>query len=414
MVNRAVFLDRDGVINQPVVRDGLPFPPASAADFQLIPGVREACQSLKDAGFLLVVATNQPDVGRGTQTENAVRQMNETMCAELPIDRVEVCFDAADSPASPRRKPQSGMLVDAASALDIDLKQSFMVGDRWRDIDCGNAAGCTTILIDHNYNERLRTQPSLRSRSLLDAARHILKTPALESLKVKIYADGADRDSMLALYADPLISGLTTNPTLMNKAGVRDYEAFARDILRVVRDKPVSFEVFSDDFDEMRRQALKIASWGDNVYVKIPVTNTKAEPSWDLIHDLAAQGVQVNVTAILTASQVRSTAEALSRSTPAVVSVFAGRIADCGIDPLPIMRSAKQALAHLPQTELLWASVREVWNLFEANAAGCDIVTVPHDILKKAIKTAGTDLTQLSLDTVRMFAGDAAIAGYRL
>ena len=164
----------------------------------------------------------------------------------------------------------------------------------------------------------------------------------------------------------------------------------------------------------MRRQALKIASWGDNVYVKIPVTNTQAEPSWDLIHDLAAEGVRVNVTAILTVSQVRSAAEALSRSTPAVVSVFAGRIADCGINPLPIMRSAKQALAGLPKTELLWASVREVWNLFEANAAGCDIVTVPRDILKKAIKTAGSDLTQLSLDTVRMFASDAALAGYRL
>lgn len=414
MVNRAVFLDRDGVINQPFVRDGLPFPPASAADFKLMPGVREACESLKDAGFLLVVVTNQPDVGRGTQSETAVRQMNETMCGALPIDRVEVCFDADDFANSGRRKPQSGMLLDAASALGIDLGKSFMVGDRWRDIDCGNAAGCTTILIDRNYDEPLRTQPAMRSPSLLAAARQIVKAPVLEDLTVKIYADGADRERMFALYADPLISGLTTNPTLMYKAGIRDYEAFAKDVLRVVRDKPVSFEVLSDDFNDMCRQALKIAGWGDNVYVKIPVTNTLGETSRELIRYLSARGIKVNVTAILTASQVRSTAEVLSRSTPAVVSVFAGRIADCGIDPLPVMRSAKLALAELPQTELLWASVREVWNLYEAHAAGCDIVTVPHEILKKAMKSAGSDLTALSLETVRMFAGDAAAAGFWL
>ncbi len=414
MVNRAVFLDRDGVINQPVVRNGLPFPPDEPSGFRLIPGVREACQSLKDAGYLLVVVTNQPDVRRGTQTEYAVRLINEAMCAQLPIDRVEVCYEPADSPSASRRKPRPGMLFDAARALNIDLNQSFMVGDRWRDIDCGNAAGCTTIFIDHHYNEPLRTQPVLRSSSLLDATRHIVRNQALEDLSVKIYADGADRERMFALYADPLISGLTTNPTLMHKAGILDYEAFAKDVLGVVRQKPVSFEVFSDEFAEMRRQAFRIASWGDNVYVKIPVTNTRGESSLELVRELCAKGVKVNVTAILTASQVRSVAEVLYVRTPAVVSVFAGRIADSGLDPLPVMRAAKQALAALPLAELLWASVREVWNLFEANAAGCDIVTVPHDILKKAMKTAGADQEQLSLDTVRMFASDAAMAGYRL
>jgi transaldolase len=405
VVNRAVFLDRDGVINDAVVRGGSPLPPASPADFRILPGVPEACQSLKDAGYLLVVATNQPDVGRGTQTESAVRQMHETMSAELPIDRVEVCYDSA---GGRRRKPEPGMLIDAARALNIDLQQSFMVGDRWRDIDCGNAAGCTTVLIDRGYidrgyEERLHTQPKLRSRDLADAARQI-----------KIYADGADRDSMLALNADPLIAGLTTNPTLMHKAGVRHFEAFARDILQIVRSKPVSFEVFADEFPEMRRQAVKIAGWGSNVYVKIPVTNTRGEASYGLIQDLTSDGVKVNVTAILTLDQVQQVAESLAQKVPAVVSVFAGRVADTGMDPAPMMRSAKDMLSGLPGAELLWASVREVLNIFQAGAAGCDIVTVPHDILKKAKVSAGMDLTALSLDTVRMFARDAAAAGFRL
>ena len=219
---------------------------------------------------------------------------------------------------------------------------------------------------------------------------------------------------MLALYADPLIGGMTTNPTLMHKAGIRDYEAFARDILAVVRDKPISFEVFSDEFPEMRRQALKICGWGSNVYVKIPVTNTRAEGSYDLIRELAAEGVKLNVTAVLTLDQVRRVAASLNARVPAVVSVFAGRIADAGRDPAPVMRKAKSLMAHLPRTELLWGSVREVWNIFQADAAGCDIVTVPHGILTKAMKMAGMDLSLLSLETVRMFAEDAAQAGFTL
>jgi transaldolase len=238
--------------------------------------------------------------------------------------------------------------------------------------------------------------------------------PVLEKLQVRIFADGADRDGMLALYADPLIGGMTTNPTLMNKAGIRDYEAFAKDILSVVRDKPISFEVFSDEFPEMRRQALMIRNWGSNVYVKIPVTNTRAEGSYDLVRELSAEGVKLNVTAILTLEQVDRVARSLSPDVPAVVSVFAGRIADAGCDPVPVMRESKRMLADLPAAELLWASVREVWNIFQADAAGCHIVTVPHDILAKAMKMAGTDLTALSLDTVRMFANDAQKAGFQL
>ncbi|HXJ55039.1 MAG TPA: transaldolase [Verrucomicrobiae bacterium] len=235
---------------------------------------------------------------------------------------------------------------------------------------------------------------------------------SLQKLKVRIFADGADRDGILRLNADPLIQGMTTNPTLMRKAGVKDYESFAREILQSVTVKPISFEVFSDEFPEMRRQALKIAGWQGNVYVKIPITNSRGESSLPLIGDLAQQGVQLNITAILTLSQVRDVAQALNPSVASVVSVFAGRIADTGVDPDPIMRASRVLLEGQPKAELLWASVREVLNIFQAEAAGCQIVTIPHDILTKAQKMVGTNLGALSLDTVRMFAADAQAAGF--
>lgn len=236
----------------------------------------------------------------------------------------------------------------------------------------------------------------------------------LHSLPVHIYADGADKKGILDLYANPLIKGLTTNPTLMRKAGIADYEAFARDILETVRTKPISLEVFSDEFTEMKRQALKIKSWQENVYVKIPITNTRRESSLPLVKELAAEGVKLNVTAILTLDQVRGTAAALSPNVPAVVSVFAGRIADTGVDPSAIMRESLLILKNLPQAELLWASVREILNIYQASQTGTHIVTVPHDILNKALKMSGMDLADLSLDTVKMFANDATAAGYKL
>jgi transaldolase len=235
----------------------------------------------------------------------------------------------------------------------------------------------------------------------------------LTELKVKIFADGADKKSMLDLYANPLIKGLTTNPTLMRKVGVTDYEAYAKDILLSVTDKPISFEVFSDDFPEMKRQALKIASWQKNVYVKIPITNTRAESALPLIRELGQEGVQLNITAILTLDQVRGVAEALNSQVASVVSVFAGRIADTGYDPEPLMRESLTLVrSKQPKAELLWASVREVLNIWQAEKCGCQIVTVPHDILNKAIKMAGMDLGALSLDTVKMFASDAQAAGF--
>jgi len=236
----------------------------------------------------------------------------------------------------------------------------------------------------------------------------------LSDLKIKIFADGADKKGMLELNANPLIKGLTTNPTLMRKVGITDFEAFARDILQSVNEKPISLEVFSDEFSEMKRQALKINGWAKNVYVKIPITNTRGESSLPLVKELAGEGVKLNVTAILTLEQVEGVAKSLNPKIPAVVSVFAGRIADTGVDPIPHMIECKKILKNLPQAELLWASVREVLNIFQANDCGCEIVTVPHDILAKAIKLAGIGLKEMSLDTVKMFAADAKAAGFSL
>jgi len=236
----------------------------------------------------------------------------------------------------------------------------------------------------------------------------------LDSLKVHIYADGADKAGMLELYKNPLIKGLTTNPSLMKKAGVTDYEAFAKDILSEIKDKPISFEVFSDQFEEMRKQALKIASWQANVYVKIPITNSRGESSCPLIKDLASQGVRLNVTAILTIEQVEGLSKVLNKDVPSVVSVFAGRISDTGVDAVKIMKTCGEILKGQPKAQLLWASVREVFNIIQSDEAGCHIVTVPHDILKKAIQTIGMDLTKLSLDTVLMFKRDAEAVGYTI
>ncbi len=232
-------------------------------------------------------------------------------------------------------------------------------------------------------------------------------------LNVKLFADGADRKGILDLYANPLIQGFTTNPTLMRKAGVEDYEWFARDILQAVPDRPFSLEVFADDPKEMERQALKISSWGQNVYVKIPVTNTKRESTGDLLRRLSGSGVKVNVTALMTARQVEQVAENIRDAPAAYVSVFAGRVADSGRDPIPIMRESLDVLRDFAQVELIWASPRELLNIVQAHEIGCDIITVTHDVLKK-LPTLGKDLDDFSLDTVQMFHEDASSAGYTL
>ncbi len=233
------------------------------------------------------------------------------------------------------------------------------------------------------------------------------------ALTIKVFADGAELEAIAKLSEQPLIKGFTTNPTLMRKAGISDYRSFAHAVLRAVPDKPVSFEVFADDFDGMRDQAIEIARWGANVNVKIPVTNTKGAASTALIRELSRCGVSLNVTAVFTLEQVRAVAEALDPGVPAIVSVFAGRIADTGRDPIPIMRACKEALRARPKAELLWASPRELLNVFHAQEAGADIITMTPDMLGK-LKTVGKDLTEFSRETVEMFYRDAKAAAYTI
>ncbi len=235
----------------------------------------------------------------------------------------------------------------------------------------------------------------------------------VEDLSVKIFADGADKAGMLEMNAKSFVKGLTTNPTLMRKAGIQDYKAFALDILSEIKEKPVSFEVFSDDFADMERQANEIASWGSNVYIKLPVTNTKQAPCYDLIKKLAAKEIKLNVTAIMTLSQVRDVVNALDPYVPSYVSVFAGRIADTGRDPLPLMAAAVEMLKVAPAAELIWASPRELLNILQADAIGCHIITVTNDIIKK-LSLVNYDLDTYSLDTVKMFYNDATAAGFVL
>jgi len=232
-------------------------------------------------------------------------------------------------------------------------------------------------------------------------------------LKVKIFADGSDHDGIVKMSGNPVIKGFTTNPTLMRKAGVSDYEAFARKVLATVPDRPVSFEVFADDFASMAEQARTIASWGRNVNVKIPVTNTKGQSSGELLRALSSEGVVLNVTAIFTLDQVRAVADMLDPATPAIVSVFAGRIADTGVDPIPHMLACKQILDSRPKAQLLWASTRELLNIFHAEESGCDIITVPNEFLSK-LDLVGKDLVEYSRETVQLFYRDATAAAYQI
>lgn len=236
---------------------------------------------------------------------------------------------------------------------------------------------------------------------------------SVKDLKVKIFADGADKAGMIEMSGKSIIQGLTTNPTLMRKAGISDYKAFALDILSEIKDKPISFEVFSDDFDEMESQANEIAGWGDNVNVKIPITNTKSEGAYSLIGRLATKGIKLNITAIMTLDQVEGVMAQLNPQVPSYVSIFAGRIADTGRDPLPMMVKAVQILKSNPLSELIWASPRELLNIFQADEIGCQVITVTNDILKK-LDLVGKNLGEYSLETVKMFYNDAHSAGFTI
>ena len=420
---RAVFLDRDGVLNDAVVRDGLPHPPASLAELRIPPGVPALVAQLRGAGFLAIGVTNQPDVARGSQTREMADALNDAVRTGTALDAMLACYHD-DADACRCRKPAPGLLEAAAAQYGIDLSDSIMVGDRWRDVEAGRRAHCRTVFIDYDYREaKPMPPPDMTVRSLEEGVAWVLgHSPASDrhewmpnpaALRIKLFADGADRAGMLEMYRNPRIKGFTTNPTLMRKAGITDYPAFAREIVTAIPDRPISFEVFSDEFEEMERQAAMIAGWGGEIYVKIPVTNTRRESSIPLIAKLAGAGVKLNITAVMTLTQVRDVCHVLAGGPPAVISVFAGRIADTGRDPVPLMAAARELTRMAPNVELLWASPRELLNIFQANDVGCDIITATNDLLKK-LELVGKDLDEFSLDTVKMFRDDAVKAGFRL
>jgi len=423
----AVFLDRDGVLNEAVVRDGKPYPPAGPDEVVLCGGAPEAARALHDAGFALVVVTNQPDVARGTTPRAVVDAINARLLERLPLDDVLVCaHDERD--ACECRKPKPGLIREGARRHGVDLARSYLVGDRWRDVEAGAAAGCRTVLVDRGYAERPSSvAPDARVASVLEAARWIIAdfrktmqqlyaspdTVSLDALRVKLFADGADLEGIAKLAANSRIAGFTTNPTLMRKAGIADYEAFARRALEIVGARPISFEVFADEAAEMVRQARKLAGWGDGVYVKIPVSDTRGGSTEAVVRELTRDGVKLNVTALMTGAQVERVATSLAGTPGAYVSVFAGRVADTGRDPVAMMARSARTCETVPHVELIWASPRELLNVFQADAAGVHVITATHDILAK-LELVGKDLDEYSLDTVKMFHRDAAAAGFTL
>jgi histidinol-phosphate phosphatase family protein len=328
----AVFLDRDGVLNEVHLQNGRPHPPSGVDAVELRPGVVDACRRLRDEGLLLVMVTNQPDISRGTTTWDTVRDINERLRSELGLHDVRVC-PHDDPHGCGCRKPSAGLLLDAARERGIDLASSVMVGDRWRDVEAGRRAGCRTVLVQAGHDDGgPEGAADLVVESLGQAVPWILHrtgrvlTDAAQ-LRVKVFADGADAATMLALAEQPDVKGFTTNPTLMRAAGVADYARFAAEVLEVITEHPISFEVFADDLPEMARQARLISGWAGNVYVKIPVTNTQGESTAELVQALSHDGVRVNVTALMSTAQVATVVQALAGGAPSCVSLFAGRIA---------------------------------------------------------------------------------------
>jgi transaldolase len=426
-VRRAVFLDRDGVLNEPVIRDGKPFPPQDAADLVVCAGAKEALEGLRAAGFALICVTNQPDVARGTTSPAAIEAIHARLRAELPLDDIIVCpHDDVD--ACVCRKPKPGLLHEGARRHGIDPDSSYLVGDRWRDIEAGTAAHCRTIFVDRGYDERAPSvRPDVRVANIVEAATWIIAdarstmnatessalASSVQELRIKLFADGADLDGIAKLAADPLIAGFTTNPTLMRKAGITHYADFGRKALGLVGGRPISFEVFADEPREMLRHARELASWGENVYVKIPVTDTNGLSMSSVVRELTAEGVRLNVTALMTEEQVTDVCTSLAGTAGAYVSVFAGRIADTGRDPIPLMQRNARICDRVPNVELIWASPRELLNVFQADAAGVHVITATHDILAK-LELVGKNLTAYSRETVIMFYKDALAAGFTL
>lgn len=432
MTSRAIFLDRDGVLNEvvPDPRTGTCESPSTPEAVRLVPGAAEAVRSLAGAGYRLVVVSNQPGAAKGTTTRETLEAIHDAVESALEgagarVDAWRYCFHAAADECD-CRKPQPGLIVGAAEDLGIDLTASWMIGDSDTDVEAGKRAGCRTALVANplSAHRRRNGSPDLVTTTLAEATRIILggvndaegtaqRSPAATDLRTKIFADGADLETILRLAENPRLRGFTTNPTLMWKAGLTDYAEFAQRLLERITDRPISFEVFADDEPEMRRQAQRIASWAENVYVKIPVSTTTGEPTAPLVRELSHDGVKVNVTAVMTPRQVEAIATAVDGGAPSIVSVFAGRIADTGIEPVPIMRDCLAILEPVPTAELLWASPRELLNVVQASEIGCHIITVTNDLLAK-LDLLGRDLDRFSLETVQMFHRDAVSAGFTL
>jgi len=407
--------------------DGLPESPHTLDEVELLPGAAAALARLTRAGVRIAIATNQPAAAKGQTSREVLDAIHETIvrAAEAEGGRIEsshVCYHRAEDGCT-CRKPLPGLLREALVAVPgSSAEAAWMVGDRATDVLAGRAAHFRTALLGASLfpgdDERLRAEgaePSFRGNNLMAFVDHLLERFVPAPSTIKLFSDGADLASLLEMAKNPKIAGFTTNPTLMRKAGLSYYVAFAKQVLEHITDRPISFEVFADEFDQMASQARLIASWAKNVYVKVPITNTRGESSLPLVKELSVKGgVQLNVKALCTLDQVRGCADALVGGAPAVISVFAGRIADTGRDPAPLMREARAIIdASRAPAELLWASPRELLNIVQAEEAGAHIITVPPDMLKKLV-LFGKDLAEYSLETVKMFHNDAKAAGYTL
>ena len=424
-----VVLDRDGVLNRLVRHraDGLPESPHTLAEVELLPGVPAALARLTQAGIRLAIATNQPAAAKGEAGVEALDAIHATIVrtAESAGGRIEsshVCRHRAEDGCT-CRKPRPGLLREAlVAAPGASAARSWMVGDRATDVLAGRAVGFHTALLGASLfpgdAERLSlegAEPSFRGTDLQAFVDHLLERFVPAPSTIKLFSDGADLASLLETAKNPRIAGFTTNTTLMRKSGVKDYTGFAKQVLAHITDRPISFEVFADEFEAMASQARLIAAWAKNIYVKIPITNTRGESSLALVKDLSVNaGVKLNVTALCSLDQVRGAVGALAGGAPAIISVFAGRIADTGRDPVPLMREARAIIdASGARAELLWASPREVLNVLQAEEAGAHIITLLPELLKK-LELFGKDLGEYSLETVQMFHDDAKAAGYTL
>jgi transaldolase len=441
-----ILLDRDGVLNRVVVdpEQGTIDSPLHPGQVSLLPGVAEAVARLTAAGYGLAIVTNQPAAAKRKTTRANLEAVHEAVVKGVSsrggrILSSHVCFHRAEDECA-CRKPKPGLLLEALERHPgFDRAGAWMVGDGVTDVQAGAALGLRTAFLGPRKCDACKIlsqcelTPTWWGADLLAFTDHLLSNeggapmilarpletleapaPSRNGLRVQVFADGANLESMLALASDPLVKGFTTNPTLMRQSGVKDYAAFSRQVLEAIPDKPISFEVLADDPSEIRRQALLIASWGDNVYVKVPVTNSEGIPLYSLVRDLSHQGVKVNVTAVFTLEQVSASCQALAGGAPSVVSVFAGRIADAGRDPVPHMRAALSICRSVDRSiELLWASPREILNVVQADEIGVDIITVTEAIRTK-LHLLGKDLTEFSRETVLMFKKDGESAGFRL